>query len=116
MEFLIFGAVCDVIATLPSRFLLAPALECLTGAHCSNLSCVCCPEDGNDARQFPDSAPNTTKFKHVSVGRKEVWAVTDGGCVLRRQGISEENPAGCSWDIGIPVGTVFGGEVSFINY
>ncbi|XP_050309364.1 tectonin beta-propeller repeat-containing protein isoform X2 [Anthonomus grandis grandis] len=48
-----------------------------------------------------NSAPHTKGFKHVSVGKTEVWAITDGGAVIRRVGISKENPAGAGWDIGI---------------
>ncbi|XP_060517887.1 tectonin beta-propeller repeat-containing protein isoform X2 [Cylas formicarius] len=47
------------------------------------------------------SAPNTKGFKHVSVGKSEVWAVTDGGVVVRRLGLSPTNIAGSGWDIGI---------------
>ncbi|CAH1183527.1 unnamed protein product [Phaedon cochleariae] len=49
-----------------------------------------------------NSAPNTTGFKSVSVGNSQVWAVTDGGVILRREGICPKNPAGSGWDIGIP--------------
>ncbi|CAH1130207.1 unnamed protein product [Ceutorhynchus assimilis] len=48
-----------------------------------------------------NSAPHTKGFKHVSACKTEVWAVTDGGAVIRRLGISLENPAGSGWDIGI---------------
>ncbi|XP_066251035.1 tectonin beta-propeller repeat-containing protein isoform X2 [Euwallacea similis] len=48
-----------------------------------------------------NSAPHTKGFKHVSVDKTEVWAVTDGGAVIRRMGVSAENPAGAGWDIGI---------------
>ncbi|XP_076270197.1 tectonin beta-propeller repeat-containing peroxin 23 isoform X2 [Rhynchophorus ferrugineus] len=47
------------------------------------------------------SAPHTKGFKHVSVGKTEIWAVTDGGAVIRRVGLSPQNPAGSGWDIGI---------------
>lgn len=56
---------------------------------------------------FIDSNSNTTSFRHVSVGQKEVWATTDKGVLLRRQGISEGNPAGTGWDIGIAVRIFF---------
>ncbi|VEN49848.1 unnamed protein product [Callosobruchus maculatus] len=49
-----------------------------------------------------NSAPNTRGFKHVSVGENQVWIVTDGGTIARREGICKTNPAGVSWDIGIP--------------
>ncbi|XP_008194152.1 tectonin beta-propeller repeat-containing protein isoform X3 [Tribolium castaneum] len=49
-----------------------------------------------------NSAPSTTGFKHVSVGRNEVWATTDGGAMLRRTGICKTNPGGSGWFIGIP--------------
>lgn len=52
---------------------------------------------------YLESAPNTTGFRHVSVGPKEVWATTNGGVVLRRIGICPENPIGSYWDLGIPV-------------
>ncbi|XP_066141762.1 tectonin beta-propeller repeat-containing protein isoform X2 [Euwallacea fornicatus] len=48
-----------------------------------------------------NSAPHTKGFKHVSVDKTEVWAVTDGGAVIRRMGVSAENAAGAGWDIGI---------------
>lgn len=54
-----------------------------------------------------DAAPHTTGFKHVSVGRKEVWATTDGGAVIRRAGICQASPAGSGWFIGIPVSLSF---------
>ncbi|KAK9712924.1 Integral peroxisomal membrane peroxin [Popillia japonica] len=44
------------------------------------------------------TAQNTTGFKHVSVGAKEVWATTDGGVILRREGLSKENAAGSGWN------------------
>ncbi|KAK4880363.1 hypothetical protein RN001_008509 [Aquatica leii] len=47
------------------------------------------------------SAPGTTGFKQVSVGTKEVWAVTDGGVALKRHGICPENPSGTGWNFGI---------------
>ncbi|XP_022901913.1 tectonin beta-propeller repeat-containing protein isoform X3 [Onthophagus taurus] len=47
------------------------------------------------------STPLSTKFKHVSVAVDEVWATTDGGLVLRRLGICEQNCIGTGWDIGI---------------
>ncbi|XP_031344755.1 tectonin beta-propeller repeat-containing protein isoform X2 [Photinus pyralis] len=47
------------------------------------------------------SAPNTTGFKQVSAGNREVWAVTDGGVALKRHGICLENPAGTGWNVGI---------------
>lgn len=50
-----------------------------------------------------DSAPFTKGFKQVSVGKSDVWAITDGGAYARRIGISRDNPAGCGWDIGIAV-------------
>lgn len=52
-----------------------------------------------------ESAPNTTGFRHVSVGSKEIWATTNSGIVMRRIGICPENPLGSYWDIGIPVRT-----------
>ncbi|KAJ8966147.1 hypothetical protein NQ314_003710 [Rhamnusium bicolor] len=48
-----------------------------------------------------NSAPNTTGFKHVSVGKSQVWATTNGGVIVRREGICPANPAGLGWDIGI---------------
>ncbi|XP_019761431.1 tectonin beta-propeller repeat-containing protein isoform X1 [Dendroctonus ponderosae] len=48
-----------------------------------------------------NAAPHTKGFKHVSVGKTEVWAITDGGTVIRRIGISASNPAGSGWDVGI---------------
>lgn len=53
--------------------------------------------------KFLDSAPNTTGFKHVSVGKTQVWATTNGGVMVRREGICSANPAGSGWDIGIAV-------------
>lgn len=50
-----------------------------------------------------DAAPNTTGFKQVCVGKNQVWAVTNGGAIMRREGISPKNPGGTGWDIGIPV-------------
>ncbi|XP_074030994.1 tectonin beta-propeller repeat-containing peroxin 23 [Leptinotarsa decemlineata] len=49
-----------------------------------------------------NSAPNTTGFKHVSAGNSQVWATTNGGVIVRREGICPANPAGSGWDIGIP--------------
>lgn len=63
-----------------------------------------------------DSATHTKGFKHVSVGKTEVWAVTDGGAVIRRIGISGENPAGAGWDIGIAVSEVRRSSVVFTDY
>ncbi|CAH0558227.1 unnamed protein product [Brassicogethes aeneus] len=48
-----------------------------------------------------NAAPNSTGFKHVSVGKKEVWATTNGGAMVRRLGICPTNPAGSGWDTGI---------------
>ncbi|XP_017786159.1 PREDICTED: tectonin beta-propeller repeat-containing protein [Nicrophorus vespilloides] len=45
---------------------------------------------------------HATGFKHLAAGYKEVWAVTNGGLMLRRQGICQENPTGTGWDLGIP--------------
>lgn len=52
---------------------------------------------------FLDSALNTTGFKHVSVGSKEMWAVTNSGVLLKRTGICSSNPGGSGWFVGIPV-------------
>lgn len=54
---------------------------------------------------FLDSFPGTTGFKHVSVGKSQVWAVTNGGVLVRREGICSGNPGGSGWDVGIPVST-----------
>ncbi|XP_018569624.2 tectonin beta-propeller repeat-containing protein isoform X2 [Anoplophora glabripennis] len=48
-----------------------------------------------------NSAPDTTGFRHVSVGKSQVWATTNGGAMVRREGICPANPAGSGWDIGI---------------
>lgn len=48
-------------------------------------------------------APNSTAFKHVSVGKKDVWVTTNGGGLLRRLGVCLENPAGTGWDNAIAV-------------
>lgn len=51
-----------------------------------------------------DTNPNTSGgFRHVSVGRNNVWAVTNSGFICRRCGITSENPAGTGWDFGIGV-------------
>lgn len=50
-----------------------------------------------------DSGENTTGFKHVSVGKNDVWATTNGGTIVRRQGICLNCPAGTGWDTAIPV-------------
>ncbi|KAF2895160.1 hypothetical protein ILUMI_11013 [Ignelater luminosus] len=47
------------------------------------------------------SASNTSGFKQVSVGKTQVWAVTDGGVAMKRHGICPENPAGTGWNLGI---------------
>lgn len=39
----------------------------------------------------------------MSVGRTQVWAVTDGGVAMKRHGICSENPAGTGWNLGISV-------------
>ncbi|XP_044750245.1 tectonin beta-propeller repeat-containing protein [Coccinella septempunctata] len=46
-----------------------------------------------------NSGTHTTCFKQVSVGRVGVWAVTDGGSIVRRLGICPSNPAGSGWDV-----------------
>ncbi|KRT79436.1 hypothetical protein AMK59_7120, partial [Oryctes borbonicus] len=48
------------------------------------------------------NAQNSSAFKHVSVGRKEVWVTTDSGALLRRVGVSKENPIGSGWTSAIP--------------
>ncbi|KAF5287072.1 hypothetical protein FQA39_LY16057 [Lamprigera yunnana] len=48
-----------------------------------------------------NSTPNTTGFKQVSVGQIEVWAITDGGILLKRHGMCSGNPAGTGWNAGI---------------
>lgn len=48
-------------------------------------------------------APNSTGFKHVSVGRKDVWVTTNSGGLLRRMGVCRENPIGAGWDPAIAV-------------
>lgn len=48
---------------------------------------------------FSDSGTHTTCFKQVNIGRVGVWAVTDGGSIVRRLGICPSNPAGSGWDI-----------------
>ncbi|KAK9870500.1 hypothetical protein WA026_008057 [Henosepilachna vigintioctopunctata] len=45
------------------------------------------------------SGTHTKCFKQVSVSRIGVWAVTDGGSMVRRLGICPNNPAGSGWDI-----------------
>ncbi|XP_072376481.1 tectonin beta-propeller repeat-containing protein [Diabrotica undecimpunctata] len=47
------------------------------------------------------SASDTTGFKHVSVSHNQVWATTNAGIIVRREGICAANPAGSGWDIGI---------------
>lgn len=42
-------------------------------------------------------------FRHVSTGYSEVWAISNTGIVYRRIGITAENPAGVSWEAGLPV-------------
>lgn len=46
---------------------------------------------------------NASAFKQVSVGRKDVWAVTDSGAMLKRLGVCKENPTGAGWDAAIAV-------------
>ncbi|XP_030751064.1 tectonin beta-propeller repeat-containing protein [Sitophilus oryzae] len=48
-----------------------------------------------------NSASHTQSFKQVSVSKTDVWAVTNVGSVLRRIGLSTQNPGGSGWDIGI---------------
>lgn len=54
----------------------------------------------------PSVTPNSGGFKHVSVGRKDIWAVTDSGGLLRRLGVCRENPAGAGWDPAIAVSKI----------
>lgn len=52
-------------------------------------------------------APNSSTFKQVSVGRKDVWVTTNAGGLLRRLGVCRENPAGTGWDSAIAVSSSF---------
>lgn len=64
--------------------------------------------EGSHWQFLPNSAnvpPHTEThcgFRSVSVG-KEVWAISLNGVICRRCGITNENPAGAGWSLGIAV-------------
>lgn len=51
----------------------------------------------------PPHSEGTVGFKAISVGHSEVWAISNSGHVCKRCGITNENPAGTGWNLGIPV-------------
>lgn len=55
----------------------------------------------------PPHTEATVGFKAISVGGAEVWAISNGGHVCKRAGVTPENPAGTGWNIGIPVSSIF---------
>lgn len=44
-------------------------------------------------------------FRSVSV-TDEVWAVSNSGCVCKRTGVTNQNPAGTGWNLGITVNVI----------
>lgn len=51
----------------------------------------------------PPHTEATVGFKAISVGGSDVWAISNGGHVCKRIGMTAENPAGTGWNIGISV-------------
>lgn len=66
-----------------------------------------------NAANVPPHTDQHCGFRSVSVG-SEVWAISLNGIICRRCGITEENPAGVGWNLGIAVCNLNIGLVEFI--
>lgn len=51
----------------------------------------------------PPHSEGTVGFRAISVGHSEVWSISNSGHVCKRCGITNDNPAGTGWNLGIPV-------------
>lgn len=57
-------------------------------------------------QNVPNDPPHTegkSGFRSVSVTDTEVWAVSNSNYICRRSGVTQKNPAGTGWQLGISV-------------